>query len=120
MQKIVFGVKSLITLDDKFLVLVKPNGELDLPGGCVELGERLRESLHREIQEETGLKVEIIDPLAYWSFMKNSQFSVKGITYLCRYLSGDVVLSDEHSGCFWCKLRKNGSIFHESWLRHFF
>jgi len=120
MQKIGFGVKSLITLDDKFLVLVKPNGELDLPGGCVELGERLRESLHREIQEETGLKVEIIDPLAYWSFMKNSQFSVKGITYLCRYLSGDVVLSDEHSGCFWCKLRKNGSIFHESWLRHFF
>ena len=116
MQQSCFGVKSLITSNNKFLVLVKQNGQLDLPGGRVEQGEKLRESLLREIQEETGLTVEIIYPLTYWSFMKNSQFCIKGITYFCKYLSGRVVLSDEHLDWFWYELGNDGIFFRKSGL----
>lgn len=34
-------------------------GQWSIPGGKLEWGERLREGLHREIREETGLIVEI-------------------------------------------------------------
>ncbi|UCG12624.1 MAG: NUDIX hydrolase [Deltaproteobacteria bacterium] len=55
MQRPAVGVKVLILKDGKFLVLVKPNGGLDLPGGRVEGGEGLQDGLHREIREDTGL-----------------------------------------------------------------
>jgi regulator of extracellular matrix RemA (YlzA/DUF370 family) len=44
------------------LILVKPNGVSDLPGGKVEYGENKVEALDREIIEETGLIVKIHDP----------------------------------------------------------
>ena len=34
----------------------------DLPGGNVERGEDLQGSLRREVQEETGLIIERVDP----------------------------------------------------------
>ena len=101
MKKIGRGVKGIITKDDKFLVLTKPNGDLDLPGGRVEPGENLKDCLRREILEETGLEVEIKEPFERWSFKKNPKLTVIGVTYLCEYLDGEVELSDEHLGYFW-------------------
>ena len=51
------GVKGNIRKGDGFLVLVKSDGTFDFPGGRV--GESLKAALHREIHEETGLKVDI-------------------------------------------------------------
>jgi len=62
------GVKGIIRKNGHILVLVKPNGTLDLPGGRVENGETVETALKREIAEETGLKVEIHDPVEEWSF----------------------------------------------------
>ena len=49
------GVKAVVRKDDRFLVLVKPDGTFDLPGGRVEVGETNECALYREINEETGL-----------------------------------------------------------------
>ena len=54
--------------NDRILVLEKPNGKLDLPGGRVETGETIKSALRCEIDEETGLKVEIHDPVEEGSF----------------------------------------------------
>ena len=62
MQKTGLGVKRIVMKDGKFLVLVKPNGDPDLPGGRVENGEMQTGCLHREIVEETGLYVGPSDP----------------------------------------------------------
>ena len=40
-------------------------GFYSLPGGRVEFGESLHVALHREVDEETGLKIEIVG-LAGW------------------------------------------------------
>jgi 8-oxo-dGTP pyrophosphatase MutT (NUDIX family) len=95
------GVKSVILKDNKFLVLVKPDGSFDLPGGRVETGELLQEALYREIAEETGLEVKIFDPISEWQFLKQSNLLVKGFTYLCGYIGGKIELCNEHIGYFW-------------------
>lgn len=114
MQKVGWGVKGLIIDDNKSLVLIKPNGDSDLPGGRVEAGENLKDSLCREIYEETGLEVKIIEPVARWSFKKNSKLFVMGVTYLCEYLSGQVKLSDEHMGYYWSDLGNDGSVYQKN------
>lgn len=60
-EKFVFrpSVYGVITRDKSVLLRNKSNGKLWLPGGGVELGERMKEGLEREITEETGIKVEI-------------------------------------------------------------
>jgi 8-oxo-dGTP diphosphatase len=108
MIKTGLGVKGIITKEGKSLVLIKPNGEPDLPGGRVEDAEEYRRALHREIMEETGLKVRILGTLVQWSFMKNPELLVTGVTYYCQYLSGKVRLSDEHSDYFWADFDKTG------------
>lgn len=108
MIKTGLGVKGIITKEGKFLVLIKSNGETDLPGGRLEDAEGYRRSLHREIMEETGLKVRILGTLVQWSFMKNPELLVTGVTYYCQYLSGKVRLSDEHSDYFWADFDKTG------------
>jgi 8-oxo-dGTP diphosphatase len=116
-QKIAAGVKAMIMRDEELLVLVKPNGALDLPGGRVEDGEDLCECLLREISEETALKVEIFSPITFWSFMKSPLLLIEGVTYKCQYLNGNVTLSSEHSDYSWMKPVK---IEMFKWKRPFF
>jgi 8-oxo-dGTP diphosphatase len=98
------GVKGIVRKDGLVLVLVKENGHLDLPGGRVEKGETVKSALRREINEETGLQVEINDPVHKWSFHKTQDHLIKGITFQCRYLNGRVTLSDEHERYFWARI----------------
>lgn len=61
------GVGVLIRDGDRYL-LVRRAAEPDaglwtIPGGLVEVGERVKEAAVREAREETGLEVEIIDLL---------------------------------------------------------
>lgn len=116
MQKTGFGVKAIIMKKGKFLVLRKPNGELDLPGGRVEDDEKYKDSLHREITEETGLKVKIFDPVARWSFVKTPELLVTGFTYYCQYLSGKIELSHEHCDYFWGDLEETVPFFRYSYF----
>ena len=55
------GVYGLVIKDNKILLIKKVSGPydglLDLPGGSLEFGERPIETLKRELEEETGIKV---------------------------------------------------------------
>ena len=63
------AVSAAIFRDGKVLLVRRArapaSGFYSLPGGRVEFGESLHAALHREIDEETGLKVEIVG-LAGW------------------------------------------------------
>ena len=95
------GVKGIIRKNGHILVLVKPNGTLDLPGGRIENGETVQSALQRVIDEVTGLQVEIHDPVEKWSFYKTPDQLIKGITLECSYLDGHVKLCGEHKHYFW-------------------
>jgi 8-oxo-dGTP diphosphatase len=59
----VVGVGGVVTRDGRALIIRRGHeprkGEWSLPGGLVELGERLTDAVRREIAEETGLQVEV-------------------------------------------------------------
>ena len=63
------AVSAAIFRDGKILLVRRARspakGVYSLPGGRVEFGETLHAALHREVDEETGLKIEIVD-LAGW------------------------------------------------------
>ena len=63
------AVSGAIFRDDKVLLVRRARspgkGFYSLPGGRVEFGESLHAALHREVDEETGLRIEIVG-LAGW------------------------------------------------------
>ncbi len=63
-----------------------------IPGGTVELGETLREALVREMQEETGLRVEPLEVLTVADRIEREAGRVLHhfviVDYLCRWISG--------------------------------
>jgi 8-oxo-dGTP diphosphatase len=63
------AVSAAIFRDGKILLVRRARspakGFYSLPGGRVEFGETLHAALHREVDEETRLKIEIVD-LAGW------------------------------------------------------
>jgi ADP-ribose pyrophosphatase YjhB (NUDIX family) len=63
------AVSAAIFRDARILLVRRARspakGFYSLPGGRVEFGESLHAALHREIDEETGLKIEIVG-LAGW------------------------------------------------------
>jgi 8-oxo-dGTP pyrophosphatase MutT (NUDIX family) len=92
------GQKALIERDGQVLVLFH-EGNVDLPGGKVQDGELdLVKALQREVREETSLEVEVGAPFAT---RLSSDAAVYMVGYRCRYLSGEVVLSDEHDAYRW-------------------
>jgi 8-oxo-dGTP pyrophosphatase MutT (NUDIX family) len=54
------SVYAIILRGDKVLLLnTRSTGKYSLPGGGVDVGESMEEALHREVREETGLKIAI-------------------------------------------------------------
>jgi len=102
------AVKGIIRRKDgKILVMKrsdiddhKPNVWETVGGGADdELSPQ--KALEREIKEEANLKVKVGEPFNVFTFKKdNGDFKV-GITFICKYVSGKVKLSREHSDFKW-------------------
>ena len=60
----IVGVGGVIMQEGKLLLVkrgVEPSkGKWSIPGGVVELGEKIRDAVIREVKEECGLKIEIV------------------------------------------------------------
>ena len=103
------AVKALLFDQDKFLLVKrsdKARGEhhyWELPGGRMEFGEAPEQALQREIMEETGLSANILCPLQTWSFFREEETQIVGITFLCKAESNKVRLSKEHDDFAWIR-----------------
>ncbi len=101
------AVKAFIVREGKLLLIrrrgndVHRAGAWDFPGGRLEPGEDPFAGLLREVREETGLSVDIGDPLAVHHFKRQDNQVVTIISFLCKARSGRVVLSEEHTDFTW-------------------
>ncbi len=62
---------AIIISEQRVLMIRLKNGKLWLPGGGIELGERVEVALTREVAEETGLKMR---HHAFWGFRENFMY----------------------------------------------
>lgn len=100
------GQKAFIEKDGKILVVWNKYG-LDFPGGRINEDEIkngeasvLIKSLKREVAEETGLEIEVLNSFVTWLGLKGKN-KVFLVGYKCRWLAGDVKLSKEHHKYEW-------------------
>ncbi|HLI99515.1 MAG TPA: NUDIX hydrolase [Bradyrhizobium sp.] len=104
------AVSAAIFRDGKVLLVRRAKspakGFYSLPGGRVEFGETLHAALHREVAEETALKIEIID-LAAWrevvpSATGEGHYLI--MSFAARWNGGEPVLNEELDDYRWLAL----------------
>jgi ADP-ribose pyrophosphatase YjhB (NUDIX family) len=96
---------SAVVVDQAGRILLHRRNDNDLwsiPGGAMEVGERIADTAVREVKEETGLAVQpealvgiYTDPrhvVEYGDGEIRQQFSV---CFACRVVGGDLAVSDE-------------------------
>ncbi len=107
-QKVV--VAAVIKADDGVLLLQRSKNETtfpglwELPSGKKEPLEDVETALHREIEEEAGIKGEIIRPLSVFNYTVEKDTEVRDstqINYLVKPITQEIVLSSEHDQCAW-------------------
>lgn len=107
----VFGrpsAKAVMTWKGQVLLLQKPSGKWDLPGGKLDPGETLMEGLAREVREEIGFSVSIGQFLV--SIDRSEPGLEKGpwLAFHCpskkAFRKFDFELSDEHVDYSICHL----------------
>lgn len=79
-------------------------GRYGLPGGRLELGEPFLEALRREVDEETGLTVEVGEPFfvgEWYPRIHAVQSQIVGIFFACTTTGREVRLSREHDRYLW-------------------
>ena len=82
-------------------------GEWSIPGGSLELGETLEEGVARELLEETGLKVRVLELIEVFDRIyvestagtekpkKGPRFHYVIVDYLCERIRGDAVAASD-------------------------
>ncbi len=108
----IVGVGAVIVREAEVLIVRRANpplqGEWSIPGGALELGEKLRDGVAREVREETGLEVEVGPVLDVFDSIfpdgeGRTQYHYVLIDYLCHLRSGSAVAASDASELRWAR-----------------
>jgi 8-oxo-dGTP diphosphatase len=105
------AVSASIFRDGKILLVRRARapakGIYSLPGGRVEFGEALQDALRREVDEETGLAIDIIG-LSGWREVLPANSGGSGgsghyviMSFAARWRAGEIRLNDELDDFQW-------------------
>jgi 8-oxo-dGTP diphosphatase len=106
-QRPQLAVSAAIFRDDRVLLMRRARsparGFYSLPGGRVEFGESLHAALHREVTEETAIRIEILG-LAGWREVLpgpggGGHYLI--MSFAARWVAKEPVLNDEHDDFRW-------------------
>ena len=106
----IIGVGAVIIQHDLALLVRRATeplkGEWSVPGGVLELGEKLRDGAAREALEETGLRVEVGELLDVFDSIftddeDRTQYHFVLIDFLCRPIAGKATPGSDVSEVRW-------------------
>ena len=112
-QRAKLGVKGVIFRAGRVLLLHRRDdlvlvpGLWDMPGGGVEVGDSLEDSLIREVREETGFVVRVGRPVHAWiahaRFVSGKELTSAIVCYECSTRAGGAPRLDpqEHTEYAW-------------------
>lgn len=107
------GVGGVVIKEGKILLIrraFEPGaGKWSVPGGLVEVGEKLSEACQREVEEETGLKVEALELINVFDMIdRDEKGRVRYHYVLADFLAKPVGGSE----------RKNEEVSEMRWVTH--
>jgi len=116
-QRPQLAVSAVIFRDGKVLLLRRAkspgHGFWSLPGGRVEFGESLHVALAREVDEEAGLKIDIV-ALAGWREVLPSAGGSGGhyliMSFAARWVACEPRLNEEHDDFKWVEPGQFGDL----------
>lgn len=106
----IIGVGAVIVSQGRALLVRRATeplkGEWSVPGGVLELGEKLHDGIRREVLEETGLEVEPQEVLEVFDSIFNdqqgrTQYHYVLIDYLCTVIRGEACARSDVSEVTW-------------------
>jgi ADP-ribose pyrophosphatase YjhB (NUDIX family) len=101
------AVSAAIFRDGKILLVRRARspakGVYSLPGGRVEFGESLHAALHREVDEETSLKIEIMGLAGWREVLPETRAGGHYLimSFAARWIGREPVLNDELDDFKW-------------------
>jgi 8-oxo-dGTP diphosphatase len=122
------GVGVLIEEEGRYLLIRRAadpdKGMWSVPGGLVEVGERVRDAAVREAMEETGLKVKLVERLGVVDkIMRDDDGRVRYhfiiVQFLARIVEGEVKAMDDALEARWVRLSELPSYDITASLRDF-
>lgn len=81
-------------------------GFWSLPGGILEIGEKLTDGIRREVREETGLEIEVLSVFEVFERIMHdsegrAEYHYVLIDYLCRVAGGSLRAGSDVSAAAW-------------------
>lgn len=104
------GVGAVIVEGGRVLLVERgqepQKGWWSLPGGLLEVGERLEEAVRREVREETGLEVEVVSVAGVFERILRDasgrpEYHYVLLDYLCRVVGGQLQPATDASRAAW-------------------
>jgi len=94
------AVEAIIEKDGQILITKRAPTRDHMPNewetltGRLNRGESFLDALHREVYEETKLKIKPLMPIDTFHFMRVNVETV-GVSYWCKYLGGEIILDTD-------------------------
>jgi 8-oxo-dGTP diphosphatase len=103
------GVGAVIVHESRVLLVQRGReplkGHWSLPGGLIELGESLQNAVVREVEEETGLRVEPLELIELLDRIHREEDRVRYhyviADYLCRVTGGTLKAASDADAVRW-------------------
>ncbi|MHC1567037.1 MAG: NUDIX hydrolase [Candidatus Syntropharchaeia archaeon] len=112
-NQITVAVGAIVENDKGEILLVRHvperggfwQGKFIFPGGKLEVGERIKEGIKREVKEETHLEIELISPIEPFERIVRSQNGVKlhviYIDYIAKVVGGELKPDSDIGEAIW-------------------
>ena len=110
------GAAAIIFDDAGRLLLQRrqDNGLWGLPGGAMDVGEKIADTVVREVREETGYDVEVVRLIGVYSdpahtsmrYPDGNEFQFVSCLFECRIVGGTPTLCDETTALEWFDPRR--------------
>jgi ADP-ribose pyrophosphatase YjhB (NUDIX family) len=106
------GVGGVVIAEGRTLLIRRGSapleGQWSIPGGMLELGEPVVEGVRRELQEETGLQVRVLDLIEVFERIIPDEsgrvrYHFVILDYLCERISGEARAASDVTDVAWAR-----------------